>query len=38
MSQMNPMKKNLTNLDLNTVQVVLLVPYWVGCCVVWGFL
>ena len=31
MSQMNPTKKNLTNLDLNPGQLVQSVPDWVGC-------
>ena len=33
MSQMEPEKKNQTNLDLNPGQLLQLVPDWVGCCV-----
>ena len=33
MIQMNPMKKNLMNLDLNPGQLVRLVPDFTGCCV-----
>ena len=32
MSQMTVMKKNLTNLGLNPVHMVGLVPNWVDCC------
>ena len=38
MSQMNPTNNNMTNLDLNPGQLVRLIPDWVGCCVVYGFL
>ena len=33
MSKMIPTQNNLTILDLIPVQLVLLVPDWVGCCV-----
>ena len=33
MIQMNTMKKNLMNLDLNMDNLVRSVPDWVGCCV-----
>ena len=38
MSQMNPTKKNLENLDLNPVHLVRWVPDWVGCCVAYDLL
>ena len=38
MSQMNPMKKNMMNLDLNPSHLVRPVPDWVGCSVVYDLL